>query len=195
MILNKYQLFSQKLTGFIVLVYQNGIFKSLTCEFEKDMTTSQWEALKTAIPQNEEHIKRVNDLGFVAKLAPANKTNEKIASFCKLYEHYLKVKYKVSPSDSGKMKHIAVNDEILNTYFTSANFIFKNKSIANITKYYNELLVEVAQHKDGGLAFPNEYDERFEKGLNPEQKGKYWKHLRELGWYFENMRWKLKSKN
>lgn len=193
--ISKYQLFSEKLEGFIVLVYENGHFKSLVCEFGREMDKDQFSKLKQHIPLLEAEVGKLSVLGLLPKGKAPLKTNEKIAAFCRFYEEHLKIKYKVSPSDSGKLKLVKVDEDLLKVYFTSANFIFKNKSIGNLVKYYNELRAEAQTLKNGGLAFPNIHDPKFEKDLKPFQVPLYWKHLRSLGFQFQNGQWKKPEKN
>lgn len=107
-------------------------------------------------------------------------TNLKIALFCRQYETHTTVKYKVSPADSGKIKLIKVTDALLTAYFTSQNFLFKNKySIANLVKYYNELLAEIATA--GKPKHPNHYDKAYQAKLPVTEVAAYWAHLRSLG--------------
>lgn len=113
-------------------------------------------------------------------VVPVLGTNIKIALFCRMYEKYTTVKYKVSPADSGKIKLLNVDDALLKHYFTSQNFLFKNKySIANLCKYYNELLAEIATQ--GKSQYPNHYDKAYEAKLPLSQISGYWLHLRSLG--------------
>jgi hypothetical protein len=195
MSIKKHQLFSEKLKGFIVLVYENGLFKSLLCEFDNEMSKEQFSFLKQHIPLEETEIGRLSALGLNPKGKATMQTNEKIAAFCREYEKVLKIKYKVSPSDAGKLKLVKIDEELLQVYFTSTNFIFKNKSIGNLVKYYNELRAEAeAQKTNGGISFPNIPDAKFEKNLKPYQVPEYWKHLRSLGYLFINGQWKMPEK-
>lgn len=195
MSIKKHQLYSDKLKGFIVLVYENGLFKSLLCEFNIEMSKEQFNYLKQHIPLEEIEIGKLAALGLNPKGKAPMQTNEKIAAFCKHYEEVMKIKYKVSASDSGKMKGVKIDEELLKVYFTSSNFIFKNKSIGNLVKYYNELRAEVeAQKSNGGISFPNIPDAKFEKNLKPYQVPEYWKHLRSLGYQYHNGQWKMPEK-
>lgn len=119
------------------------------------------------------------------------KTNEKLAQFCKAYEYYKKVKYKVSAADTGKIKLIEVNRDILIAYFNSRLFAIAgpagspgNHSISNLVKYYNELKAEIAAAQTPGATnkFPSGYDKSFEAKLKPAELKAYWAHLRTLGY-------------
>jgi len=110
--------------------------------------------------------------------------NDKIALFCRKYEQYVKIKYKVSASDSGKIKLISITEIILDHYFTTDNFTFKNKySIANITKYYNELIADISSDKisTGSITHPNSYNTSHVKKLTGAQLSAYYQHLISLG--------------
>ncbi|MGY3054365.1 hypothetical protein ACVWYG_002572 [Pedobacter sp. UYEF25] len=130
------------------------------------------------IPFKEADLPQLNKLGFtITKAVP---TNHKIALFCRLYEKYKEIKYKVSPSDTGKIKSIKIDEALLKVYFESETFIFKSKqSIANLAKYYNELRAEIAAGGKG--KYPNNYSAEFIKKLPMDQWGGYWEHLRSLG--------------
>ncbi|HRF80141.1 MAG TPA: hypothetical protein PL070_08640, partial [Flavobacteriales bacterium] len=67
-------------------------------------------------------------------------TNEKLALWCRLYEQFKGIKYKVSPADSGKMKTLSINEELLTFYLddkelpeNATTWLFRGKqSIANL---------------------------------------------------------------
>ncbi|RYF26580.1 MAG: hypothetical protein EOO42_01050 [Flavobacteriales bacterium] len=175
-----YELVSVKTQGDFTLEYDAGGCL-ITCKLAfKQSLPSQalLQLLFHKIPYKESDIGQLEKIGFkVAKAVPANM---KIALFCRYYENYKSIKYKVSPSDSGKIKGIKIDDVMLTAYFGSDSFIFKDKhSIGNLVKYYNELRAEIAS--GGKNKHPNRWDEAYFKKLPSEQYGEYWEHLRGLG--------------
>lgn len=180
-----YLLKSNKLKGYIQITYLNGFLKQIKFDLNEPMKAHKFIFFKDFLPQQEADIARFEKLGFelTKESTPTpegNGTNIKIALFCRMYEKYTTVKYKVSPADSGKIKLLNVDDALLKHYFTSQNFLFKNKySIANLSKYYNELLAEIATA--GKSQYPNHYDKAYEAKLPLSQISGYWLHLRSLG--------------
>jgi len=121
------------------------------------------------------------DKGSVAE---PSAVNQKIAMFCRKYEQYTKVKYKPSAADSGKIKLFSVTEDILDHYFTSDNFLFKHKySIANLAKYYNELILDMQVVKIGAhmKLHPNSWNAQYAKNLSGAELSSYYQHLLSLG--------------
>lgn len=174
-----YLLTSKKLKGVIRVSFLDGVFNGIETEIKESLKYEQFTALMNRTPFVEQNIDEFKALGFDITLEQP--TNEKIALFCSLYEKRVGVKYKVSRADSGKMKEIKVDEEMLNHYFfTSTNFIFLNKySIANLVKYYNELKAEIASL--GKSSHPSHYSKEYETKLQPGEVAGYWAHLRSLG--------------
>lgn len=180
--MNTYILESDKLKGSTIEVgYLNGCLKLFKMDLNQVLTPAQLGAISDRLRlANNEHelMAAFNEIGLKPTLSL--KTNEKVALFCRLYEMYAEVKYKVSPADSGKIKHIKIDQELLLHYFTSDNFLFKGKySIGNLVKYYNELLAEMAKGNKG--KYPNYWKEDFENKLTNTERNEYWAHLRSLG--------------
>lgn len=193
-----YTLKSHRLKGYIEITFLNGVLKQIKFDLNETFTSVQWEAFKHNLGYNETMVQHFASIGFEVSKAttqvkeislldlagsgdvPIIGTNLKIALFCRLYEKHTTVKYKVSPADSGKIKLIKIEDALLTAYFTSQNFLFKNKySIANLTKYYNELLAEIATA--GKPKHPNSYSKAYEAKLPVSEISGYWIHLRSLG--------------
>jgi hypothetical protein len=173
-----YLLTSPKLDGTMEAEYDlNGYLTSFKLDLKTPLTVDQFRFLVCRLPYRNDDIEQ-NMAPIKVKLKM--KSNEKIAFFCKVYEQYKGIKYKVSPADCGKIKHVEINESLLKTYFSSENFLFKNKqSIANFVKYYNELRAEAAGKIN---KYPAEYNREFEKSLtNAQELEGYWKHLRSLG--------------
>jgi len=174
-----YELVSQRAKGSVKLTYDGNYLKTVEIDFKEPLSVMQFGTLFASIPYVPAGIEDLALLGFEVKTALRD--NEKIALFCRLYEQYVGIKYKVSASDSGKIKKLALNEKLLNHYFTSTRFEFKGKqSIANLAKYWNELLRDYCG--DSLVAdYPNHWDAAFAAKLDGAQTSKYWAHLRRLG--------------
>lgn len=109
-----------------------------------------------------------------------NKANEKIALFCKYYEQYTSIKYKISPREIGMIKNVEVTDDLLDKFFRSTEFWAKVKSVAYYVKNINEIRRITATHNQDG--FPNFWDEKYASKLDPPTYMKYCGHLNSLGW-------------
>ena len=175
-----YELTSEKTQGDFTLEYDAGGCL-ITCKlaFKQSLKSAALlQLLFHKIPYSENDLKQLEKIGF--KISKAVPSNQKIALFCRFYEQYKKIKYKVSPSDSGKIKGVKIDDAMLTIYFQSESFIFKGKqSIANLVKYYNELRAEIAAGGKG--KHPNGWDNEYFKKLPANEYGAYWEHLRSLG--------------
>lgn len=160
--------------GQIIATFANGFLCDLSLELATPITEYQYMCLfTTVLPYQEKDIK-----GQWAKIEEAP-INVKIAAFCEAYMLYNKgLKYKVGAGEPGKLTNLLVTKQLLTTYFTSKNFVFKNKwSISNFCKYYNELRAEAR----GAYEFPNYWDEKFAATLTAPKYLLYVKHLRSLG--------------
>lgn len=103
--------------------------------------------------------------------------NEKIAMFCRYYKRFLGISYKVMASDVGKIKLISPDEKLLEAYFTTQNFLFKDKySISNLVKYFNELCASVSKK-----VYPNHYSKQIAAQYSGSDLVGYWEHLRKLG--------------
>lgn len=179
--LTKYILTSAKLEGSLILTYADGFIKSLINEF-KGLTEKQWDALVQELPAEEINISHLEEIGLKLK---QDKANNKVAMFCDAYKAKMGVSYKASAMQGAQLRDKEVNTELLKCYFSSANFIFRNKSIGNYAKYYNELRAECyGQLQDAPVKsqHPNQYNRKYEQSLNGPALTDYWKHLRDLGY-------------
>lgn len=176
--INTYEVTSSKIKGDFSLQFKEGNLIGVKMELEACLNQARHSLLFNKIPFLEADLPKLKALGLMIR--PQQPTNVKIALFCQLYEHYVKIKYKVSPADSGKMKLLKVDREMLIHYFSSANFLFAGKwSISNLTKYYNELRAEIANA--GKSKYPDYWTEAFEAKLTDKERNEYWAHLRSLG--------------
>lgn len=164
--------------GHFLISFEEDRLKAFEIAFKDQLTVAQFSYFVSRLPYNEEGLKAYQELGLTIERTAA--PNEKIAMFCALYEKHVGIKYKVSPADSGKIKHVQVTEALLHHYFRSDNFLWKGKySIANLVKYYNELRAEIAQ---GGKArHPDQWDKAYFAKLQGGQISEYFRHLRELG--------------
>jgi hypothetical protein len=121
------------------------------------------------------------ELSLILLCREKAKSNTKIALFCAAYTEFKGgLKYKVSASDSGKIKLVDVNELLLNHYFISDHFLFRDKhSISNYVKYFNELVALI--HKPTKSKHPDVWNKAYEAKLSSKDQMEYWAHLRSLG--------------
>lgn len=175
-----YKLTSDKLDGHLEVAYEKGLLKEFKIECEDVLTPQQYGVFLGTLPHSEERVKDFEGIGLQVVPVAIDKTNDKIALFCRLYERFIGVKYKASRADGGKIKSIKVDEPMLRHYFASTNFLFKGKhSVSNLVRYYNELLAEIANY--GKPSFPNGWDANFAAKLQGPELTAYWAHLRGLG--------------
>ncbi|MDO9554550.1 hypothetical protein [Rhodonellum sp.] len=173
-----YKLTSSKLEGYLEVSFEGGLLKSFEICFKQPLTRFQFSAFQAALPFEISDMGRLENLGLEAQRTAA--PNEKIALFCKIYEKHVGIKYKVSASDSGKIKTVQVDDALLGHYFRSENFLWKGKySIGNLVKYYNELRADM--NTGGKPRHPDEWDKAYFAKLKGEQVSEYYRHLKSLG--------------
>lgn len=176
--MSNYILTSDKLSGHIELQYTNGLLKAILIAIKEPLNEKQFTALVSSVTQKESDVNQLSALNLI--ITETLPTNKKIDLFCRLYMHYKGIRYNVHPADTGKIKLIRIDEPMLNAYFTSQTFCFKNKhGISNLVRYYNELLAEIAQ----GTAskHPNHWSKTHEASLDEAGCREYWAHLRGLG--------------
>lgn len=175
---NIYKLTSAKLGGHFRICYEDGCLTSFEIHFKEPLNASQFECFKARINYNEDNLDGFENLGLLVERETA--ANEKLAMFCRMYEKYVGIKYKVTKSDSGKIKQVNPEEDLLQHYFTSDNFLFRGKhSVTNLVRYYNELRAEAI--RGPASKHPDRWDRDYFSGLKPDQVAGYWKHLRSLG--------------
>ena len=169
--------------GTILLTYVKEQFSSLHVDAEL-VTPNQWEYLHKDIRLQLQDYLGWRKLHWEELLSPTITSHNKIKAFCTAYKERIGAAYKVSPADSGKIKHVEITDHLLTVYFGSVNFIFRNKSIANYVKYYNELRAEASGNVYNGIRLPDTYSPAFEVECKGDKGmlSAYYKHLRQLGY-------------
>jgi hypothetical protein len=199
----KYKITATKTPGYMIVLYQDGHFKSILNEFKPPLTEKQLNVLLNLIPDDHEDlIALINANGYRGKIIAERikgigsepelegmSANLVIALFCEFYEAKTRIKYKVSAPDAGKISQLKAQEsewyKLFQTYFDSDNFLFKNKyCISNLVKYYNELRLE-AFGKPAGKSYPIPYDAGYFKTLDYTEQRAYWAALREAGYVFE----------
>ena len=174
-----YKLTSDKISGAIELEYTDSLLTRISIAIKSPLNDNQFKGLISSIGQHEANVGDLKALGL--EVSAAIPANIKLAAFCRLYEQHKKIKYRVSPADSGKIKLIQVDEPLLEAYFTSGNFLFKNKhSISNLVKYYNELLAEIVAGP--ASKHPDHYSKAYQDKLSDKECPDYWNHLRSLGY-------------
>ncbi|MFD2874058.1 hypothetical protein ACFS5N_16365 [Mucilaginibacter ximonensis] len=84
--------------------------------------------------------------------------------------------------DSGKIKLVKLDEQILTVYFTCNNNLFKGKySIHNLVNFYNELLVEVKNAGKPKSPHPDHWSQPYYNTLSPAKATEYFAYLRSLG--------------
>lgn len=135
-----------------------------------------------------------------ATILIAQSDRDKIALFCSFYQKYIGIKYKPTGADAGKVKGVAMDDEMLAFYFESHDFKVREKSIGNYVKYYNWIRQMFANPQLFATAkFINEWDEEYARKLSPKDFTEYRQHLVKLGWMVntrpgQKEHWTLKPK-
>lgn len=174
-----YQLTAKSMDGYIELAYTDGFLNRIEMVLKQPLNGDQFRAFADAIELQEKEISFLSKLGLT--VTPIIAANQKIALFCEKYEEFKGLKYKASRQDGGKIRQIRIDAPMLDAYFGSDNFLFKNKhSVSNLVKYYNELLAEIA----GGAKskHPNTWNEGYYKKLSAKECSEYFTHLHSLGY-------------
>lgn len=173
-----YKLTSSRLDGHFLISFEDERLKAFEINFKQPLSFQQLSHFLSRLPFSEAGISALEEIGLKADKVAA--PNEKIALFCRIYEKHVGIKYKVSAADSGKIKQIQIDEAMLHHYFRSDNFLWKGKySIANLTKYYNELRAEIAKGPASG--HPDRWDKDYFTKLKTDQIPSYYAHLRGLG--------------
>lgn len=171
---------SSKLNGEVLLFYLNGHLTGIEVLLQTPLTSVQFTFFKKHLHYQEKDMLNCEVCMRHKQLITVMATNIKIKMFCDYYFKYREVKYKITASETGKIKTVEVNEELLITYFTSNNFLFKQKwSVANYVKYYNELRNDTYGAKLP--QFPNAYNKQFANKLTTPELNQYYAHLRSLG--------------
>ncbi len=177
----RYILASEKEKGTNEIAYLNGVLNLFKLELKETLNDKQLELIidRLGLANNENDLLAAfKDIGLKPVKQMAG--NEKVALWCRLYEVYVGTKYKASRADGGKLKGIYIDEQILFHYFTSQNFLLKNRySISNLVKYYNELIAEIKNLNRS--KHPDQYDPAYEGRLEPKALADYWAHLRSKG--------------
>lgn len=178
---SNYTLTGKRIHGAIELQFSEGILTVVKMLLKAPLNDVQFRTLVTCLPQYESEFYKLEDVGLTATVDMPS--NEKLGLFCRLYEVFKGVKYKVSAADSGKIKLVKVDEDILVFYFNSSHFLFKGKhSIGNLVKYYNELMSHFVQsQKPQSINYPDHFDRAYQNKLTEKECPGYWAHLRGLG--------------
>lgn len=208
--LTKFKITAEKLTGYMMVVYQDNQFKSVLNEFKPALKESQLNGLLNYITIDPNDlqamfmgkygakikVERVKAIGSEpeAELMPDFPVNLKIALWCELYSEFTKdtagnaLKYKTGSAEAGKLKLLAVTPEelrlILEVYFKSTEWYTIPKSITNFVKKYNEIraLAYAAPVEKKKKDFPLPFDEAYFNRLEFMDQRAYWDHLRLNGY-------------
>lgn len=105
--------------------------------------------------------------------------NEKIALFCRHYEAFAGVKYKVSKAEIGMLKKTEITEDLAAKFFACTEFWAKVKSVSYYCKNVNE--IKRLQHQKTASSHPNFWDKDYFSRLPSEKVTEYYRHLRSLG--------------
>lgn len=126
--------------------------------------------------------------GFKVEIVkPELQTNEKIALFCRLFKQFKGVAYKVTPKESGTMRHIHVDEDMLRYYFDEEHmpkdqttWLWRGKqSISNLYTYQNQ--VRAAMQQPQGSKHPNYWSREHYNKLDGAGITEYMRRLKSLG--------------
>lgn len=174
-----WRLKSDKIDGFIDISYLNGAITGIEFHLKAPLTDAQYNWFCDHIHFLENDLMECAPCIRKYQLVMAETANQKIKTFCDYYFSFRKIKYKVTAAESGKIKNIDIDDRLLHHYFTSHNFLFKNKwSISNLVKYYNELRNEVYGAK---AVHPDVFIKDYYMKLSKPDRQSYCTHLSKLG--------------
>jgi hypothetical protein len=182
-----YQYESPKLGAVLVLVYKWGLLYSYELHYRYKLKPHQVEALKARLPFYEEELYDcMYKLGFQpqAQKPKVQTQKEKIALFCQRYKEATEgLTYKVSKQEVGMIRGVEVNRELLDAFFESNEWWADPKTIERYVRYFNKVQ-EVAYDRSAAPAqkrWPDAYDAKLARRLEPQELEAYYAHLRELG--------------
>lgn len=118
---------------------------------------------------------------------PELAVNERIALFCRLYKHFKGAAYVVTPKESGTMRHIQVDQEMLTFYLdeermpqNQTTWLWRGKqSVSNLYTYQNQ--VRAAMLQPVVSKHPNVWSREHYVKLDGPGITEYMRHLRSLG--------------
>ena len=175
-----YQLTSHRTPGRIELQYTDGCLTAVKIEFKTPLSEDKYCAFFKTIAWHEDQVYALEALGFSISRQLA--ANQKLQLFCGFYMQYYGIKYKVSAADSGKIKLVDIDEQLLTAYFNSQNFLFKGKhSVSNLVRYYNELRAEMAKPAAPISKHPDYFSQAYQNKLSDSECSDYWRHLHSLG--------------
>lgn len=120
--------------------------------------------------------------------APELQTNEKIAIWCRLYKNFKGVPYRVTPKETGMIRHMPMDEPLLQFYLdeekmpqNATTWLWRGKqSISNLYTYHNQVRTAMAQPASKGK-HPNHWSREHYQRLDGQGISEYMVHLRSLG--------------
>lgn len=193
----KYKLISNKLKGFLLVSYKEGVLNSISIEFKQSLTLKQWFHITNVITPELKDLNQANiiKIGLTAVELPEDDSpipgNERVAIFCEYFKKAHGIAYKVSRAEGAKMRDLPIGaNEFANCikiYFECVEWWSKPKSITNFCGKINEIrqLISSPVLKTEKSKFPIPYDKEYAKNLSVGDLMKYHKVLRESGYKFD----------
>lgn len=145
-------------------------------------------AQRLASPWNEALEAALRAEGYQLTVEREQSTHDRIALWCKLYKQAKGLPYRISASDSGKMKKLQVTEPLLRYYLDdnradkagAAGWLWKGKqSIGNLARYWNE--VRTAMVAPEPSRHPDHWDRAHLAKLDPSGISEYYRHLKAIG--------------
>lgn len=126
--------------------------------------------------------------GYKVEVTKAElKPHERIALWCRLYKQFKGAPYKITPKESGLMRHIQVDEAMLTYYLDERNlpqnsttWLWRGKqSVHNLYTYQNQVRAAMLQPAVG--KHPSSWSREHYMKLDGPGITEYLKHLRSLG--------------
>lgn len=129
------------------------------------------------IPEINLEVDNMSSTSYNEVKVPTN--SQKMALFASMYRRFTGQSYTPTKTDVKKFDGIPITEKLLKAYFSANEWWNKNKNVMNYVHNINNVKQLVA-----GVSskYPNEYDAKFEKSLQPDELSGYWKHLHKLGY-------------
>lgn len=201
----RYKLSSARLSGYLLITYQNGNLKSILTELKEPLKEVQWFHISSIVtPTHDkfniaelkkllltvEQIDAADDEPQTPELSlPAN---TRIALFCQYYKKQFNQKYTATKTDGGKLKNTPISqadfEPMLKCYMESKEWYLQPKSIANFIGKINE--IKLLMKNPGALAksvnWPIPFDAGYNNTLDESKRQEYYAALRDAGYRYKD---------
>ena len=202
---NRYKLSSPRLSGYLIITYQDGYLKSILTELKEALTPVQWFHISSIVTPELKGFKiaaleKINlqveqmaaDEEKTETETPAQPTNNRIALFCSYYYKKYNQKYTATKADGGKLKNTPISqadfEPLLQLYFASDTWYLQPKSIANFIGKINEIKLLKANPSalDKKPNWPIPFDAGYNNTLDDSKRQEYYAALRQAGYRYKD---------